>query len=293
MAEQIGIIGLGIMGSSYARNLNKAGFEIIGCEIDDSRVAALSDINLTRVATPAEIAAKVDRIITSLPNAAAFAKVTSEIAATGRKVIVADTCTLNVAEKQAGREVLEKAGAILLDTPVGGTGAQAAAGDLVVFGSGDKAAFEKVRPVFEKMARVVHHLGDFGAGSSMKFVHNLLVTIHNCAAGEAFALGMKAGIDPQVIYDVISASVGSSRVFEVRGPMMVTGDYDTNITAKLQLLLKDIDCISKHARETACPTPLFSLASDIHFAADAQGFAMSDPAAVCDVSQGLAGFKRG
>ncbi len=165
--------------------------------------------------------------------------------------------------------------------------------DGVCFGSGDVAAFEKVRPVFEKMARVVHHLGDFGAGSSMKFIHNLLVTIHNCAAGEAFALGKKAGIDPQAIYDVISASVGSSRVFEVRGPMMVSDDYDTKITAKLQLLLKDIDCISKHAREMACPTPLFSLASDIHFAADAQGYAMSDPAVVCKISKELAGLKRG
>lgn len=293
MAEQIGIIGLGIMGGSFARNLSKAGFEIIGCEIDDARVAELSDINLTRAASPAEVTAKVDRIITSLPNAAAFATVTEQIAEAGQAVIVADTCTLNVAEKEAGRERLAKAGAILLDTPVGGTGAQAAVGDLVVFGSGEAAAFERFRAVFEKMARVVHHLGDFGAGSSMKFIHNLLVTIHNSAAGEAFALGKKAGIDPQKIYEVLSPSVGSSRVFEVRGPMMASGDYDTNITAKLQQLLKDIDCISRHAREMACPTPLFSLASEMHFAADAQGYAMSDPAVVCKISEELAGLKPG
>jgi L-threonate 2-dehydrogenase len=291
MAEQIGIVGLGIMGGSFARNLSKAGFEIIGCEISDARVAELSDINLTRAASPAEVAAKVDRIITSLPNAAAFATVTEQIAEAGHAVIVADTCTLNVAEKEAGRQILAKAGAILLDTPVGGTGAQAAVGDLVVFGSGEEAAFERFRPVFEKMARVVHHLGDFGAGSSMKFIHNLLVTIHNSAAGEAFALGKKAGIDPQKIYEVLSPSVGSSRVFEVRGPMMASGDYDTNITAKLQQLLKDIDCISTHAREMACPTPLFSLASQMHFAADAQGYAMSDPAVVCKISEELAGLK--
>lgn len=293
MAEQIGIVGLGIMGSSFARNLSKAGLEIIGCDIDEARIAALSDINLTPVASPAEVAAKVDRIITSLPHATAFTKVTGEIADAGRKVIVADTCTLNVAEKEIGRQLLDKAGSILLDTPVGGTGAQAAVGDLVVFGSGEAAAFEKMRPVFEKMARVVHHLGDFGAGSSMKFIHNLLVTIHDAAAGEAFALGVKAGVDPQKIYDVICPSVGSSRVFEVRGKMMAAGDYDTNITARLQLLLKDIACISQHARETACPTPLFTLASELHFAANAQGFANSDPAVVCKVSERLAGVERG
>jgi 3-hydroxyisobutyrate dehydrogenase-like beta-hydroxyacid dehydrogenase len=142
------------------------------------------------------------------------------------------------------------------------------------------------------MARLVHYLGGFGKGSAMKFIHNLLVTIHDCAAAEAFALGLKAGIEPETVYDVIRTSAGTSRIFEVRGPMMVSGDYDTNISAKLQLLLKDIDCIAEHARDVACPTPVFSLAADIHRAAAAQGFAMSDPAVVCRVIEGLAGVSR-
>jgi 3-hydroxyisobutyrate dehydrogenase-like beta-hydroxyacid dehydrogenase len=292
MTEQIGIIGLGIMGSAYARNLSKAGFEIVGCEIDDAKVDALADVRLSRAASPADVTAKVDRIITSLPNAAAFTKVMNEIAEAGRPVVVADTCTLTVAEKGIGRALLEKSGATLLDCPVGGTGAQAAKGDLVIFGSGDEAAFARIRPVFEKMARVVHHLGDFGAGSVMKFIHNLLVAIHNCSAGEAFTLGIKAGIDPQVVYDVISTSAGTSRMFEVRGPMMVSGDYDTNISSTLETILKDIACISPHARDVSCPTPLFSLAGDIHRAAAAQGFAMSDPAVVCKTIGTLAGIDR-
>jgi 3-hydroxyisobutyrate dehydrogenase-like beta-hydroxyacid dehydrogenase len=292
MAEQIGIIGLGIMGSAYARNLGKAGFEIVGCEIDDAKVKALADVRLSRAASPADVVAEVDRVITSLPNATAFTKVMGDIAEAGRPVVVADTCTLTVAQKEVGRGLLSKAGAVLLDCPVGGTGAQAAKGDLVIFGSGDEAAFARIRPVFEKMARVVHHLGDFGAGSVMKFIHNLLVAIHNCSAGEAFALGMKAGIEPQVIYDVISTSAGTSRMFEVRGPMMVSGDYDTNISSTLETILKDIACISEHARNVACPTPLFSLAGDIHRAAAAQGFAMSDPAVVCRTIGTLAGIDR-
>jgi len=293
MAEQIGIIGLGIMGSAYARNLSTAGFEIIACDIDEAKITALSDARLTRAASPAEIVARVDRIITSLPNAAAFAKVTAEIAATARPVVVADTCTLTVVEKEVGRKALEKSGATLLDCPVGGTGAQAAKGDLVVFGSGDEAAFARVRPVFEKMARIVYHLGAFGAGSAMKFIHNLLVTIHDCSAAEAFVLGSKAGIDPKTVYDVICESAGTSRIFEVRGPMMVSGDYETNISAKLELLLKDIACIAQYARETGCPTPLFSLASEIHRSAAAQGYAMSDPAVVCKVMEKMAGIERG
>jgi putative dehydrogenase len=293
MTDQVGIIGLGIMGSAYARNLSKGGFEIVGCEIDDAKFNALEGVRLSRAATPADVAARVDRIITSLPNAKAFATVMGELGQASRQVVVADTCTLTVSEKEVGRSLLEKAGGILLDCPVGGTGAQAAKGDLVIFGSGDEPAFARIRPVFEKMARVVHYLGPFGAGSTMKFIHNLLVAIHNCSAGEAFTLGMKAGIDPQVVYDVISSSAGTSRMFEVRGPMMVSGDYDTNISSTLETILKDIACISQHARDLACPTPLFSLAGEIHRAAAAQGFAMSDPAVVCKTIGSLAGIDRG
>jgi 3-hydroxyisobutyrate dehydrogenase-like beta-hydroxyacid dehydrogenase len=292
MADRVGIIGLGIMGGAYARNLAKAGVEIVGCEIDESRFAAHSDIPLTRAASPAEVAARVDRIITSLPNAPAFAKVMAEIAATGRTVVVADTCTLTVAEKEVGRAMLERAGATLLDCPVGGTGAQAARGDLVIFGSGNEAAFATMRPVFEKMSRVVHHLGPFGAGSVMKFIHNLLVSSQDCSTAEAFTFGMKAGLDPQTVYDVISTSAGTSRIFEVRGPKMISGDYVNDISAKLDLLLKDIDCIADHARDMGCPTPLFSLASQIHFAAAAQGFGGADPASVCKVIGDMAGIER-
>jgi putative dehydrogenase len=292
MTDRVGIIGLGIMGAAYARNLSKAGVEIVGCEIDESRFAALSDIPLFRAASAAEVAAKVDRIITSLPNAMAFGKVMAEIAATGRTVVVADTCTLTVSEKELGRAMLERTGATLLDCPVGGTGAQAARGDLVIFGSGNEAAFAVLRPVFEKMSRVVHYLGRFGAGSVMKFIHNLLVTIHDCSAAEAFTYGMKAGLDPQTVYDVISTSAGTSRIFEVRGPKMISGDYENNISAKLDLLLKDIDCIADHARAMGCPTPLFSLASQIHFAAAAQGFGGADPAIVCKVIGDMAGIER-
>src|SRR5262249_42236658 len=135
-------------------------------------------------------------------------------------------------------------------------------------------------------------LGKFGSGSVMKFIHNLLVTIHDCSAAEAFTFGMKAGLDPQTVYDVISTSAGTSRIFEVRGPKMISGDYVNNISAKLDLLLKDIDCIADHARDMGCPTPLFALASQIHFAAAAQGFGSADPASVCKVIGDMAGVER-
>ena len=105
-------------------------------------------------------------------------------------------------------------------------------------------------------------------------------------------MASKAGLDLQTVYDVMASSAGTSRIFEVRGPMMISGDYYTNPSAKLHLLLKTITCISQQAREIDCPTPLFSLASEIHRSALAQGHADSDPAVVCKIMEQWAGVAR-
>ena len=292
VADRIGIIGLGIMGSAYARNLSAAGWEIIGYDVDEGRYEALGNARVTRAASPGEVAGQVDRIITSLPTPAALAAVAGELAGAGHKVVVADTCTLRISDKEAARDVLAKTGVIMLDTPVSGTGHQAAAGDLVVFGSGEQSAFERVRPAFEKMGRLVHYLGEFGNGSKMKFIANLLVAIHNVSAAEAITFGIKAGIDPKTVYDVISTSAGTSRMFEIRGPMMVEGVYDRNVSATHRLMQKDLSVILDYAAQIACPTPLLHLAADIHLAAVAQGFEFEDTGSVCAVTDRLAGVKR-
>jgi len=113
----------------------------------------------------------------------------------------------------------------MLDAPVSGTGLQAEAAEIVIYASGDTTALDQVRPVFDAVAKVTFDLGSFGNGSKMKFVANLLVSVHNLATAEAFVMGMKAGLGPQQILDVVSAGVGSSRIFEIRGPMMVEDAY--------------------------------------------------------------------
>jgi 3-hydroxyisobutyrate dehydrogenase len=142
------------------------------------------------------------------------------------------------------------------------------------------------------MGRVAHHLGAFGNGSRMKYVANLLVAIHNVSTAEAMAFGMKAGIAPETIYDVLCGSAATSRIFEVRGPMMVRNTYDENVSATFLTMSKDLSVIGQYAQSIDCPTPLFSLASNIHAAAVAQGMEMSDTAAVCAVMERLAGVDR-
>ncbi len=295
MDRTVGMVGLGIMGSAMAGNLVKAGFRVVGCDVNSERTDALAADGGEAASSPRAVAGEARIVITSLPSVAAFHDVISGAdglgSGGGEGPIVIETSTLPIAEKEAGREALAAAGGILLDCPLSGTGAQAVTKDLVVFGSGDRQAFDECVPVFEGFARAHHYLGAFGNGSKMKFVANHLVNIHNVAAAEAMVLGMKAGLDPDLIYDVIRDSAGSSRIFELRGPMMVTGEYD-EATMKIDVWQKDLTIIGSFAAELHCPMPLFAAAVQPYLAAMAQGHAKKDTAAVCAVLENLAGVKR-
>ena len=142
-----------------------------------------------------------------------------------RRVVI-EASTFALADKEAAEAALRAAGHILLDCPVSGTGAQAKIKDIVVYASGGAAEIKRLTPLFAAFSRAVHDLGAFGNGSRMKYVANLLVAIHNVASAEAMVLGIKAGLPPQLIYDLVKAGAGNSRVFELRGPMMAKDRYD-------------------------------------------------------------------
>ena len=148
----------------------------------------------------------------------------------------------------------------LLDCPLSGTGAQAKSRDLAVYASGDQAAYENCREAFTAFARVSHYLGEFGNGSRMKFVANLLVAVHNAAAAEAIVLGVKAGLDAERILEVITSGAGNSRIFELRGPMMAKGVY-TPPTATMHVLQKDSAIISAFAKSLGVDTPMLAAAA--------------------------------
>jgi 3-hydroxyisobutyrate dehydrogenase-like beta-hydroxyacid dehydrogenase len=186
---------------------------------------------------------------------------------------------------------LRAAGHILLDCPVSGTGSQAKTGDLVIYASGEKAAIAKVKPAFAAFSRKTFEVGAFGDGSRMKYVANLLVAINNVASAEAMVLGMKAGLDPQTIFEMISNGAGNSRVFELRAPMMVKNRYE-EATMKCSVWQKDMDVIGAFARKLKAPTPLFSATLPVYAAALKSGHADDDTASVCAVLEAKAGVKR-
>jgi len=289
----VGIAGLGIMGGAIAGNLAAAGWRVIGFDVDPERCREAERAGAEIATGAGEIAAQARVILTSLPHADALQSTVREIAAAGApRRVVAELSTFALDDKAAGEKILRAAGHIMLDCPLSGTGAQAKIRDLVVYASGDSTSIAALAPLFRDFAREAHDLGALGNGSKMKFVANLLVAIHNVASAEAFALGIKAGLDPEQIFNLVKRGAGNSRVFELRGPMMARGRYD-DATMKMSVWQKDMRVIGAFASQLGCKTPLFDATVPIYEAALAQGLGAMDTAAVCAVLEQMAGIKRG
>lgn len=292
MKRVIGIIGLGIMGGAFARNLAAGGWKVIGYDVDAARRAEAKAAGV-RIAASAEALAKAAKdIITSLPTPRAVlstARLIAKAKAAKRTIVEASTLTLD--DKAAFKDILSKAGHVVLDCPMSGTGAQAAVKDLVVYASGDAAAIRRLEPMFMGFARKVHNLGAYGNGSKMKFIANHLVAIHNVATAEAMVLAMKAGLDPHQTVQVIGSGAGTSRIFELRAPMMADNTY-LPATMRSTTWKKDLTVIGDFASDLGCPTPLFGLATMLHEATLAAGHGADDSAAVCATLERMAGLKR-
>jgi L-threonate 2-dehydrogenase len=289
---KVGIIGLGIMGGAMARNLYADGWTVLGYDVDAATAASARKDGIETAISVAELASKASDIITSLPSAKAVIATAEAIAAAGApRRVVLETSTLSLADKQAFAAVLEAAGHVPLDCPLSGTGAQAKTKDLVVLASGPSAEIARLAPLFAGFARQHHDLGAFGNGTKMKLVANLLVAVHNVASAEALVLGMKAGLDAHQIVEVIRSGAGTSRMFEVRAPMMADKLYEP-ATMRCATWQKDMTVIRDFAAAVGCPVPLFSATAPLYEAGLAMGHGALDTAAVCAVLEQMAGLKR-
>lgn len=292
-SKLVGIIGLGIMGGAIARNLLAAGYRIVGHDIDEAKRKEMAAAGVEMANGAAAVAGKAETILTSLPKETALNATVREIAGAGLpRRIVAELSTFTLDDKQAAQRVLQEAGHVLLDCPLSGTGSQAKNKDLTVYASGDSAAIKSIRPVLQAFSKDVYDLGAFGNGSRMKYVANLLVAINNVATAEAMVLGIKAGLDPKQIVEVIGKGAGNSRILELRGPMMAENRYDEP-TMRISTWHKDMKVIGQYATSLGVPTPLFSATLPVYAAASAQGHGDRDTAAVCAVLEQMAGVKRG
>ena len=288
----VGVIGLGIMGGAFARNLVTAGWRVVGYDPNPARRREARRAGVDLADNAAEVASAVPIILTSLPKPQALKETVQEIAAAKLKSkVVVEMSTFTISDKEKAARTLHRAGHVMIDCPVSGTGSQAKNRDLVFYASGNARTIARLRPVLMAFGRNVFNVGEFGNGSRMKYVANLLVAINNVAAAEAMVLGMKAGLDPGMIVDLVRAGAGNSRVFELRAPMMAKGRYD-DVTMKISVWDKDMQVIGDYARKIRVPTPIFNATKGIYLKAMKSGLGSRDTAAVCAVLEKMAKVKR-
>ena len=278
MSDVLGVIGLGVMGSAMSSHVIRAGHEVHGFDTDPDK---LSSFRGNSAASVAEVVEASDIILLSLPSPEALAVVTEQIttAPGSNGLIVVEMGTLSLEDKLAAKSRLSSVGVTMLDAPVSGTGLQAADATLVVYCSGPTEAYERARAFFDLLGQESYDLGEFGNGSRMKFVANLLVSVHTLATAEAHGLGAAAGLDPQLVQEVISAGVGSSKIFDIRGPMVASSTYEPP-SARMAIILKDIGIISEFARSTGAITPLLDATIPLFQQGVAEGIGHLDAAAL-------------
>ena len=295
MTETIGFIGLGVLGSAMAGNLVKDGFTVVGFDTVAEKMTALEGEGGQSGASPRDVADKSDVMILCLPTADALREVVGgegglcDGGCAGQLVL--ETSTFAISDKEQARDTLAATGKILLDCPVSGNRILALKKQLTAFGSGDRAAYDAVEHVIQGFADRVFFVGAFGCGMKMKFCANILNLVHNSVAAEAMVLGMKAGLDPELIHRVISGSGSSSSMFEVRGALMVAEDYDKE-GMNFSIPLKDSRLISAHAADHFCPIPIYQAALQPYYAAVAQGHQDEDASAVCAAMELAANHSR-
>jgi 3-hydroxyisobutyrate dehydrogenase-like beta-hydroxyacid dehydrogenase len=274
----VGIVGLGLLGSAVASRLRTAGHDVVGYDVVPERVQALVAIG-GRAAPSAEAVVKAaEAVCVVLPSLASVEEVVlgpRGLAASGRvdqTIIQMSTISPSLTERLA-REVSVK-GLAFLDCPISGTSGMVAQGDGIIFVGGERSVYERWRPVLESILPRAVFVGRPGQATALKLVANLLIALHSAAAAEALLMAKKTGLDLGLVLDVLTKSAATSRMLEVRGPLMAKQEFPPQM--KLDLFMKDLHLIQDAARDAGAPLPLTDVAERLYAAALAAGHAAED-----------------
>ncbi|WTR51981.1 NAD(P)-dependent oxidoreductase [Streptomyces sp. NBC_00056] len=287
---RVGVVGLGAMGLGMARSLRNAGYDVGVHDLRPEVAAGFARDGGTAFASPAELAAEVDVLIGVVVNAAQVESVlfgdggAAERLRPGSVYVMCSTVDPDWSAGLEGR--LDELGVLYLDAPISGGAVRAAAGELTMMTSGRAAAYAVADPVLEAMSATVYRLGDHaGLGSKVKIVNQLLAGVHIAAAAEAMALGIKAGVPAEALYEVITHSAGNSWMFENRMAHVLAGDY-TPLSA-VDIFVKDLGLVLDSARPQKFPLPLSATAHQMFLQASASGLGGEDDSAVIKIFPGI------
>ena len=256
---RIAFIGLGFMGGPMAKHLVAASNEVRVFNRSRPAIDRLVALGAVAARSAAEAAAGSELILTALPTSESVESVYAELAAAAAAgQVYADHSTVAPATTRHCADLIEAAGASFLDAPISGGPEGAEGATLTIMAGGPEDAYRKALPAFELMGANVYHCGANGAGTAMKLVNQLLVGTHTLAAAESFTLGVRLGLDPALMLEVIGKSYGSSRMFARNVPRFDSGDFVSR--APVRLLAKDLALILSEMNRLKLPLPLSSVA---------------------------------
>jgi L-threonate 2-dehydrogenase len=288
--SDVGVIGLGAMGSGMAKSLRRAGHNVHVCDARPGAAAAFAHEGGVACSSPADLASRCPVVVSVVVNAAQTEAVlfgpdgAADAMTKGSVFIMCSTVDPNWSIALEAR--LEALGLLYLDAPISGGAAKAASGEMTMMTAGKPAAYARCEGLLDAMAAKVYKLGDqAGNGSKVKIINQLLAGVHIAAAAEAMALGLREGVDAAALYEVITHSAGNSWMFENRMAHVLKADY-TPLSA-VDIFVKDLGLVLDTARASKFPLPLASTAHQMFMQASTAGYAKEDDSAVIKIFPGI------
>ncbi len=290
--RRVAVIGLGSMGYGMASSLRRAGYLVVGCDLNAATLERFRAEGGETATTAAEAADGADIVISVVVNAAQTEAVLFGDGGVARAMapdaVFVSSATLDpdIARRLAAR--LEATGRHYLDAPISGGPARAASGEMTIMASGSLVAFARTRPALQAMAKTVYELGDTaGPGSAFKMINQLLAGVHIAAACEAISFAARQGLDLVKVYEVITASAGNSWMFENRIPHVLAGDYRP--ASAIDIFVKDLGIVQDMARTARYPAPLAAAALQMYLAASGSGMGGDDDSSLARLYAQLSG----
>ncbi|RMF88609.1 MAG: NAD(P)-dependent oxidoreductase [Nitrospinota bacterium] len=291
----VGIIGVGNIGMGMAKNLLKAGFPLVACDVRQEPLRTLQDLGARIASSPREVAQASGTVLAVVLDYAQIQAVVEGPHGVKEGVREGDTfiicSTIAPQQVQEVGQALAPLGVAVLDAPVSGGREGAEAGTLSIMVGGEESTFQRCRRILEAVGEHIYYAGPLGSGEKIKAINQLLVGVHLVATAEAVVLGKKGGLDPQLVYEVINQSLGYSRVFAMKAPRMIAHDFQPR--GILRIFLKDLGIVASMAEEAGSPVFLTHLSRQIFATACTLGLGEADDSAVVQVLERLAGMEAG
>ena len=290
MSKRIGFIGLGIMGKPMSKNLLKAGYDLTVCDINAAAVSEVVALGAKSAATPKEVAAVTDIVITMLPNSPQVKTVVlgqnGVIEGARAGTLVVDMSSIAPLAAQEVAKALAEKGIRMLDAPVSGGEPKAIDATLSIMVGGNAADFEEALPVLKCMGASAVRVGDVGAGNVTKLANQVIVALNIAALSEAMTLATKAGVDPELVFNAIKGGLAGSTVMNAKTPLMLDRKFDPGF--RINLHIKDLNNALETAHDVGVPLPLTAGVMEIMQALKIDGCGENDHGALVKYYEKLA-----